>query len=58
MNQEIINTIMYQMNLHLDNQQLTKLKQVLEQVMIDTTLHYAMVKQSNVRMHIENTLGR
>jgi integrase/recombinase XerD len=33
MNQEIINTIMYQMNLHLDNQQLMKLKQVLEQVM-------------------------
>lgn len=33
MNQEIINTIMYRMNVHLDNQQLMKLKQVLEQVM-------------------------
>jgi len=33
MNQEIINTIMYQMNLHLDNHQLMKLKQVLEQMM-------------------------
>lgn len=33
MNQEIINTIMYQMSLHLDNQQLMKLKQVLEQAM-------------------------
>lgn len=33
MNQEIINSIMYQMSLHLDNQQQIKLKQVLEQAM-------------------------
>ena len=33
MNQEIVNSIMYQMALHLDNQQQMKLKQVLEQVM-------------------------
>ena len=33
MNQEIINSIMYQMSLHLDNQQQMKLKQVLEQAM-------------------------
>lgn len=33
MNQELINTIMYQMNLHLDNYQLMKLNLVLEEVM-------------------------
>lgn len=33
MNQEIINSIMYQMSLHLDNQQQMKLKQILEQIM-------------------------
>lgn len=33
MNQEMINEIMHQMNLHLDNYQQIKLKQVLEQMM-------------------------
>jgi hypothetical protein len=35
MNQENINSLMYQMNLHLDNQQLMELKKVLENVMND-----------------------
>lgn len=35
MNQEIINSVIYQMNPHLDNQQLVELKKVLETVMND-----------------------
>lgn len=35
MNQEIINSVMYQMNPHLDNHQLIELKKVLESIIND-----------------------
>ena len=64
MDQEQVNKIMYQMTDVLDNTQMMHLKKVLEDLSseeikevqkllghekIDTTLHYAMVKQSNVK---------
>ena len=55
MNEETINHVLWKMSNHLDNSQMVKLRSTLEESLlghekIDTTLNYAMVKQSNVKM--------
>ncbi len=68
MNQETANYIMQRMSKYLDNSQMIKLKDTLDESLrqsedllghekIDTTLHYAMVKQSNVKMAHKKYIG-
>ena len=54
MNQGIINFILQQMTACLNNSQMVRL---LGHEKIDTTLHYAMVKQSNVKSAHRKYIG-
>ena len=69
MTEEAISYIMQKMTEWLDNNQMIRLEKTLEEMpveqvqrllsheKIDTTLHYAMVKQSNVKMAHKKFLG-